>query len=214
MGTTLQNLFYQNYATTAISNSYAIPAPYTIKTNTEIKLEELENKVKTLEEKITTKEKENKNMKDEKFFAYSKDLDILAPYITKVEILNPDKVMRFTFSDNDIVKTVCIQDDIFDFEFAFYLAYAKHFFRDILNTNGIEKKAKELKDMKFFNYLVKKAMKTYFNQKKEEEKIEREKKERKEIEARQAAKKAAKKARARKARITEMAEAFKASKSE
>ena len=192
------------------SDSFA----YVIKTNTEIKLEELENKIKTLEKKIIIKEKEKKSMKEDKRFAYNEALDIFAPYITKVEILNPDKVMRFTFSDDDIVKTICTQDDIFDFEFAFYLAYAKHFFRDILNTNGIEKKAKELKDRKFFNYLVKKAMKTYFNQKKEEEKIEKEKKERKEIKARQAAKKAAKKAKVRKVRIAEMIEAFKALKSE
>lgn len=142
-------------------------------------------------------------------FAYCKELDITAPYITKVEVLKPGKVLRFTFNDNTIIKTICIDNDTFDFKFAFFLAYAKYFYSNILTVNGIETKAKSFMDIKFFNSLVKKGMKTYFKQKKEEEKIEKEKAERKEIEKRRAEKKEYRKTKIREAKIEEMAEAIK-----
>lgn len=47
------------------------------------------------------------------------------PEIEKVEIINPGKVIRFTFYDNRQVKTIRRDEDSFDFEFAFYIAYAK-----------------------------------------------------------------------------------------
>lgn len=186
---------------------------YLIKTTTEIKLEELENKIKALEEKITTKkEEENTSMKEEKKFAYDEVLNLVAPYITKVEILKPEKVLRFTFSDDTVIKTVCVDNDAFDFKFAFFLAYAKYFWKNVLTIEGIENKAKDFTNIKFFNSLVKKGMKVYFNQKKEEERKEKEEAERKKIKANRIAKKIAKKKKAREDRINEIAEAIKRTK--
>lgn len=186
-------------------------SPYIIKTPTEVKLEELENKIKALEAKIIKKEKENKNMTEKKF-EYDKALDILAPYITKVEILKPEKVLRFTFSDDTVIKTVCVDNDAFDFKFAFFLAYAKYFWKNVLTIEGIENTAKDFTNIKFFNSLVKKGMKVYFNQKKEEERKEKEEAERKKIRANRIAKKIAKKKKAREDRINEIAEAIKRTK--
>lgn len=144
--------------------------------------------------------------------AYSVELDLFAPYITKVEVLKPGKVLRFTFSDEVEIKTICIDTDSFDFKFAFYLAYAKYFWGGVLTTQGIENKAKEFMEIKFFNFLVQKGMKVYFKQKKEEEKIEKEKAECKLIKENRAKKKVAKKQRLREARISEMVEAIKRAK--
>lgn len=145
-------------------------------------------------------------------FAYCVELDLVAPYITKVEILKPGKVLRFTFSDDAVIKTVCVDNDTFDFKFAFFLAYAKYFWENILTTQGIENKAKDFTNVKFFNSLVKKGMKVYFDQKKREEKEEKEEAERKKIRANRIAKKIAKKEKAREDRINEIAEAIKRAK--
>lgn len=145
-------------------------------------------------------------------FAYCVELNLVAPYITKVEILKPGKVLRFTFSDDTVIKTVCVDNDTFDFKFAFFLAYAKYFWEKVLTPQGIENKARDFTNIKFFNFLVKKGMKVYFNQKKEEEKEEKEKAERKEIRANRIAKKIAKKEKARENRINEMTEAIKRAK--
>lgn len=118
------------------------------------------------------------------------------PTIKKVEILNPKKVIRFTFDniDQTTVKTICSEEDNFDFKFAFYLAYAKYLYKNTLTPKGIERKAKEFEDFKIFNYLVNNGIKTYYKDKKAEEKAKAEEAERKEIKKRQAAKKAKKRA--------------------
>ena len=144
-----------------------------------------------------------------KNMCYNKDLDLKVPYIIKVEVLKPGKVMRFTFSDKAEIKTVCTDADDFNFKFAFYLAYAKYLYKKVLTPAGIEKKAKEFMDTIFFNSLVKKGMRVYLNQKKEEERLEKAKAESKAIRERRIAKKIAKKARAKEARINEIAAAIK-----
>lgn len=145
------------------------------------------------------------------------------PYIKKVEILKPNKVIRFTFYpirsfltistirneiDEKVIKTVCLDEDTFDFEFSFYLAYAKYMYGDILTPHGIEKKAKEFMDNKDMIKLVKKGMKVYRDQVKEEERIAKEKKVKESARLNKIAKKKAKKARAKEARIAEIAEAI------
>lgn len=147
-----------------------------------------------------------------KIMCYNTDLDLKVPYITKVEVLKPGKVMRFTFSDKTEIKTVCTDADDFNFKFAFYLAYAKYLYKNVLTPAGIEKKAKEFMDIVFFNSLVKKGMRIYLNQKKEEERLEKAKAESKAIRERRIAKKIAKKARAKEARINEIAAAIKKAK--
>lgn len=104
---------------------------------------------------------------------------IQIPIIIKAEILNPNKVLRFTFSDKTIIKTICDQVDSFDFEYSFYLAYAKYLYGKTLTTNGIEKMAKDFKNVKAINKLVQKNIKMFYAQEKEKEKqkqIEAEKK--------------------------------------
>lgn len=149
---------------------------------------------------------------DSKIMCYNKDLDLKVPYITKVEVLKPGKVMRFTFSDKTEIKTVCTDADDFNFKFAFYLAYAKYLYKNILTPAGIEKKAKEFMDVIFFNSLVKKGMRIYLNQKKEEERLEKAEAESKAIRERRIAKKIVKKARAKEAKINEIAAAIKKAK--
>jgi len=142
------------------------------------------------------------------------------PYIKKVEILKPNKVIRFTFypvisflifkdeAEEKVIKTVCLDEDTFDFEFSFYLAYAKYMYGDILTPHGIEKKAREFMDNKDMIKLVKKGMKVYRDQVKEEERIAKEKKVKESARLNKIAKKKAKKARAKEARIAEIAEAI------
>jgi len=142
------------------------------------------------------------------------------PYIKKVEILKPNKVIRFTFypvisflifadeAKEKIIKTVCLDEDTFNFEFSFYLAYAKYMYGDILTPHGIEKKAREFMDNKDMIKLVKKGMKVYRDQVKEEERIAKEKKIKESAKLNKIDKKKAKKAKAREARIAEIAEAI------
>ena len=179
--------------------------------NFEDKIKSLENQIKKLEEKKFFAKVKNGNgiITD---FAYCVELDLAAPYITKVEILKPGKVLRFTFNDDTVIKTVCSDNDPFDFKFAFFLAYAKYFWENVLTTQGIENKARDFTNVKFFNSLVKKGMKVYFNQKKKEEREEKEEAERKKVRANRIAKKIAKKEKVREDRINEMAEAIRRAK--
>lgn len=83
------------------------------------------------------------------------------PEIEKVEILNPGKVIRFTFYDKNQVKTIRRDDDSWDFEFAFYIAYAKLLWGKYLNPEGIWQKACELKGQKLYVKLVEKAIRRF-----------------------------------------------------
>lgn len=127
---------------------------------------------------------------------------------TKIEMLVPNKVMRFTFYDGTVVKTICREPDVFNFEFAFFLALAKKRYNKDLTLAGIEYEAKYSTYVKDDIKLVNKGMKLYNKTELgKAEKIAAEK-ERKEIEAHRRAKRAAKKAKAREIRIEEMAEAY------
>ena len=143
------------------------------------------------------------------FKTINEEKDKSIPIITNVEQLRIGKVYRFTFDNKKVIKTICLDSDIFNFEFAFYIAYAKLLYGNELNSIGIEKKANELMGYKKYNKLVKQGIKLFNDTKKYKEKLEKEEKERKEIKHRQAEKKVKKKARKRQARIDEMAEAFK-----
>ena len=114
-------------------------------------------------------------------------------HIKKVEMLKENKVMRFTFSDNKVIKIICHDNDTFDFNYAFYLAYSKYLYGKEMLPHGIEQKAKELMDIKIVNKLVKEAQKKYFNELKEKEKIKEAKKESQAIRERRVAKKIRKK---------------------
>ena len=83
------------------------------------------------------------------------------PGIEKVEILNPGKVIRFTFYNGRQVKTICRDEDSWDFEFAFYIAYTKLLWGKYLNPEGIWQKACELKGQKLYVKLVEKAIRRF-----------------------------------------------------
>ena len=83
------------------------------------------------------------------------------PEIKKVEILNPGKVIRFTFHNGSQVKTIRRDEDPWDFEFAFYIAYAKLLWSRHLNPEGIWQKACELKGQKLYVKLVEKAIRRF-----------------------------------------------------
>lgn len=137
---------------------------------------------------------------------------VLLPLIEKVEILKPNKVMRFTFTDKTIIKTICLDEDNFNFEFSFYLAYSKYIYRKFLTPNGIEKKAIELMDNKEINKLVNKNIKAYLKEEKQKEKEEAEKKAKEKARKNKIAKKIARKEKAKENRINEIAEAIKRAK--
>lgn len=83
------------------------------------------------------------------------------PEIRRVEVLNPKKVLRFTFADGTQVKTIRRDEDSFDFEFAFYIAYAKLLWGKYLTPEGIWQKACELKGQKLYVKLVEKAIRRF-----------------------------------------------------
>ena len=129
--------------------------------------------------------------------------------ITKVEILCPNKVLRFTFDDKTIIKTICTEDDEFDFRFAFFIAFAKKLYKNTYTSEGIFQKAKELQYTKEYVKKVDKAIKTFEREQKEKELIKQKEKELKEQKKRRMEKKNIQKAKKKEARIEEIAEAIK-----
>lgn len=113
--------------------------------------------------------------------------------ISKIEILAKNKVIRFTFADTIVIKTICSSEDTFDFTKAFYIAYAKYYFKHILTSEGIEKIAEILSYHKKFKKAVEKGIKLYNKNLKEEEDKKKKENELKEIKRRQREKKIRKK---------------------
>ena len=103
------------------------------------------------------------------------------PKITNVEILNPNKVVRFTFENKKQIKTICSEKDSFDFEQAFYIAYAKFFFAKNVTSEGIEFYANELRFRKAIIKEVNRGLKLYKRNEKLKEKKAKEEAERKTI---------------------------------
>lgn len=129
--------------------------------------------------------------------------------ITKVEILCPNKVLRFTFDDKTIIKTICTEDDEFDFRFAFFIAFAKKLYKNTYTSEGVFQKAKELQYTKEYVKKVDKAIKTFEREQKEKELEKQKEKELKEQKKRKMEKKNIQKAKKKEARIEEIAEAIK-----
>lgn len=113
--------------------------------------------------------------------------------ITKVKEIVPEKVYLFTFADGTVIKTVCDKNDIFDFEFAFYLALAKKLYSKSFTMDGIMHKARELKYQKYFVKIVNKGIKKFYKDQKEAEKEKEEERLKQERHKKFVAKKIAKK---------------------
>ena len=115
------------------------------------------------------------------------------PEIVKIEVLVPNKVLRFTFKYGTQIKTVCNDEDTFDFDFAIYLAYSKLIYKDLCTKEGIEYQAHDMKYWKLWANRVKEAKKLFKKQETERIKKEKEEKERAAARKRQAEKKVRKK---------------------
>lgn len=135
--------------------------------------------------------------------------DRINPTITKIEVLVPNKVLRFTFRNGTQIKTICNNEDDFDFEFAIYLAFAKLFYKQSYTREGIEYKAHSMKYVKFWVKKVKEAIRTYKKQEKERIKKEQEEAERAAARKRQAEKKARKKRERKERQLAAIAEKVK-----
>lgn len=140
----------------------------------------------------------DKNMKDDFY-----------PEIVKVEILVPNKVLRFTFKFGTQIKTVCNEEDTFDFDFAIYLAYSKLINSNRFTKEGVEHKAHEMKYQKIWVKKVKEAKKLFKEQETERIKREREEKERAAARKRQTEKKARKKKERKERELKALAEKVK-----
>lgn len=113
--------------------------------------------------------------------------------IEKVKEIVPEKVYLFTFADGSVIKTVCDKNDIFDFEFAFYLALAKKLYSKNYTMDGIMHMARELKYQKYFVKIVNKGIKKFYKDQKENAKREEEERLKRERHKKFVAKKIAKK---------------------
>lgn len=90
----------------------------------------------------------------------------------------PNKVYTFTFADKTKIKTICSDEDVFDLEYAFYLALSKKLFSKELTFEGILRMVEEIRCQKYYVNLVKKGIKL-FNKNKEEERKKKEEQENK-----------------------------------
>lgn len=131
------------------------------------------------------------------------------PEIIKIEILVPNKVLRFTFKYGTQIKTICNDEDIFDFDFAIYLAYSKLINSDKFTKEGIEYMAHEMTYQKKWVKKVKEAKKLFKEQETERIKKEKEEKERAAARKRQAEKKARKKKERKERELKALAEKIK-----
>lgn len=130
-------------------------------------------------------------------------------HLTKVEMLVPNKVMRFTFSDGTQIKTVCHDEDIFDLRYAFLLAFAKRYFKGLYTREGFEKYAHYMGLIKYWDKKAKEGIQLFKKQEKERTLKLKEETERAAIRKRQAEKKARKKKERKERELKALAEKIK-----
>lgn len=109
----------------------------------------------------------------------------------KIRILADNKVVEVTFADEQKVKTVCDDESEFSLEFALYLSLAKRLYSDKYTSEGVWKKAQDLKYEKYFVKLVQDGLKMYKKEQKEKEAAEKRAEEEHQIIERKKAKKIA-----------------------
>ena len=130
-------------------------------------------------------------------------------HLTKVEMLVPNKVMRFTFSDGTQIKTVCHDEDMFDLRYAFLLAFAKRYFKGLYTREGFEKYAHYMGLIKYWDRKAKEGIQLFKKQEKERALKLKEETERAAIRKRQAEKKARKKRERKERQLAALAEKVK-----
>ncbi len=135
-------------------------------------------------------------------------------YIYKIEEIKPEKVYRFTFGDNTVVKTICSGVDVFDLRYACFLAVAKKLYSKILTFEGIINESYQLMYYKEYNKMVDKAIKKFYKEQKEKAKEEEAKRISKRKHDKLVARKIAKKERERQKQVDIIKEAIIAAKEE
>lgn len=111
--------------------------------------------------------------------------------LKKIRILSENKVVEVTFADGQKIKTICDDESEFSLEFALYLSLAKRLYSDKYTSEGVWKKAQDLKYEKYFVKLVQDGLKMYKKEQKEKEEAEKRAEEERQIIERKKAKKIA-----------------------
>ena len=135
-------------------------------------------------------------------------------YIDRIEELKPEKVYRFTFNDNTIIKTVCSGEDVFDLRYACFLAIAKKLYSKILTFDGVINESYQLMYYKEYNKMVDKAIKKFYKEQEEKAKEEEAKRISKRKHDKLVARKIAKKERERQKQVDIIKDAIIAAKEE
>ena len=135
-------------------------------------------------------------------------------YIYKIEEIVPEKVYRFTFGDNTVVKTICSEVDVFDLRYACFLAIAKKLYSKELTFEGVLNEVPFLMYYKHYNKMVDKAIKKFYKEQEEKQKEEEAKKISKRKHDKLVARKIAKKERERQKQVDIIKEAIIAAKEE
>ena len=128
--------------------------------------------------------------------------------ISKIRILSENKVVEVTFADGQKVKTICDDESEFSLEFALYLSLAKRLYSDKYTSEGVWKKAQDLKYEKYFVKLVQDGLKMYKKEQKENEEAEKRAEEERQIIERKKAKKIAYKKRREERRKADQVDAI------
>ncbi len=126
----------------------------------------------------------------------------------------PEKVYEFTFQDGTKIKTILDKEDIFNLEYAFYLALSKKLYKDTLTFEGVLNKVYELRYEKKYAKEVEKGLKLFKKIQKEKAKEEEAEEIAKRQHKRYVRRKQEAKARKKKDQINLIAEAIRLSKEE
>lgn len=113
-------------------------------------------------------------------------------YISDIQVIVPNKVVKIYFRGGDFEKMVCDKEDTFDLERCCYLAIAKHFHKKDYTMEGIEWLATyHFPFIKEWNICVKNALKNYYRKEEEKRKEKEDQKEKERIAERKRQKKIA-----------------------
>ena len=137
------------------------------------------------------------------------------PYqIKDIKEYVPNKVYEFTFYDDTKIKTICDEEDVFDLEYAFYLALAKKLYSDKYTFEGVIHKSYELQYEKRYVKIVKNGIKLFKKIQEEKFKKEQEEKLKKNQHKKYVEKKIKAKRRKEQNKINKIAKAIRLSKEE
>lgn len=117
------------------------------------------------------------------YFCIERELNLeKGYYISDIQVIVPNKVVKVYFWDDGFEKMVCDEKDTFDLERCCYLALAKHFHKKDYTMEGIEWLATyHYPLIKKYNACVKNALKNFYKKEEEKRKEQEDQKERERI---------------------------------